>query len=98
MGIKGCLLTGKLVMVLSHPAFDVDLPGMGSRLLFLLVSLLLYGEELHFWLGCHGPHRGHRDGLESWSVLRRWRSCDGVSWGRHVTPLGVGGSRAPPGA
>jgi hypothetical protein len=43
------LLVGKLIMELSHPLFDVDVPGAGSRLLFLLVNLLLYGEELHSW-------------------------------------------------
>jgi hypothetical protein len=50
---------------------------MGSCLLFLLVSLLLIGEQLHSWLGYRGSHRDRRYGLESRSVLRRWHSGDG---------------------
>jgi hypothetical protein len=64
-------------------------------LLLLLVRLLLNGEELHFWLGCYGPHCDRRDGLESWNVLRRWRSGDGVSRGHHVAPLGAGDPELP---
>jgi hypothetical protein len=48
LGIKGCLLTSELVMVLSYPPLGIDLAAMGLRLLHLLVGLLLIREELHF--------------------------------------------------
>jgi hypothetical protein len=77
LGVKGCLLTGKLIMVSSCPQLNIDLLSMGSHLLFLLVSLLMIGEQLHSWLGYRGSHRDRRYGLESQSILRRWHSGDG---------------------
>jgi hypothetical protein len=85
----------KLIVVLSYLQLGVDLPGVGLHRLFFLVSLLLIEEELYYWLGYLGPHYDHQDGLESRSVLQRWRSRDGVSRGQHVAPSGAGGSRAP---
>jgi hypothetical protein len=79
LGVEGCLPTSKLVMTLSYPPLSVDLPGVGSRLLLLLISLLLIGEELHFWLGYHHPHHDRQDSLESRSVLQGWRGDDRVS-------------------
>jgi hypothetical protein len=90
------LLVGKLIVVLSCSPLDVDMSGVGSRLLLLLVSLLLIGEELHSCLGWRGPHCDRRNGLESRSVLRHWHSGDGVTWSHHVAPSGVRESRAPP--
>jgi hypothetical protein len=69
LSVEGYLLIDKLIMVLSYPPLDDDLPGAGSRLLLLLVSLLLIGEELHSWLEYRRPHHDRRGGLESWSVL-----------------------------
>jgi hypothetical protein len=54
--VEGCLLTGKLIVVMSCPQLGIDLLGAGSHLLLLLVSLLLIGEELHSWLGYRHPH------------------------------------------
>jgi hypothetical protein len=54
MGVEGYLLVSKLIVVLSRPSFSVDLPSVGSCLLFLLVSLLLYRLGLHSWLGGSG--------------------------------------------
>jgi hypothetical protein len=51
LGVEGCLLTYKLIMMLSHQELSVDLPSMDLRLLPLLIGLLLDGEELHPWLG-----------------------------------------------
>jgi hypothetical protein len=89
------LLTGKLIMVLSCPQHDIDLSGAGSCLLFLLVSFLLIGEELHSWLGYRGLHRDSQDGLESQSVLRRWCSGDGVGRGHHIAPSRLGDPELP---
>jgi hypothetical protein len=89
------LLAGKLIVVLCHPSFGINLLGAGSRLSILLVSLLLYEEELHSWLRRRGPHHDHWNGLENQSAIRCWHICDGVSRGHHVTPSGAGGSRAP---
>jgi hypothetical protein len=83
-------------MVLGCSPLNVDLSSLDPRLLLLLVSMLLNGQELHSWLGCHSPYHDHWDGLESQSVLRRWRSGDGVSRGHHVAPSVVGGFRASP--
>jgi hypothetical protein len=47
LGVEGYLLTGKLIMSLSRHPLVVDLPGASLCLLFLLVGLLLIGEELH---------------------------------------------------
>jgi hypothetical protein len=90
LGVEGCLLTSKLVVVLSNPQLGVDLSSVGSCILFLLVSLLLIVEELHSWMGYHGLHRDRQDGLESRSVLQRYCSGDGVSQGHHIAPLGAG--------
>jgi hypothetical protein len=95
LGSKGCLLVSKFIMVLGGPPLSVDLSDTGSHLLLLLLGLLLIEGELHSWLRYHSPHRDHRDGLEGRSVLRGWRSDDGVSWGHHVARLGPRGSRAP---
>jgi hypothetical protein len=56
LGVEGCLLASKLVMTLGCHPLSVDPPGVGLRLLLLLVGLLLIGEELHSWLGCRRPH------------------------------------------
>jgi hypothetical protein len=88
------MLTSKLIVVLCHPSFGINLPSTGSRLMSLLVIMMLYGEELHSWLGCHGPHCDRWIGLESRSVLQHGRSGDGVSRDHHVAPSGGGGSRA----
>jgi hypothetical protein len=79
LGIEGHLLTGKLAMAMSCPPLDVDLPTTGLCLLPLLVSLLLIREELHSWLGYHGPNHDHRDGLQNLSVVWGWHGEDGVS-------------------
>jgi hypothetical protein len=47
LGVEDHLLAGKLMMALSYPPLGVDSSGVGLRLLLLLVSLLLIGEELH---------------------------------------------------
>jgi hypothetical protein len=96
MGIKGCLLTTKLIMVLSCPQLGVDLQGMGSRLLLHLVSLLLIEEELYSYLGYHGPHYDRWDHLERRSILRHRSSSDRVNWGHHIAQSGARVSRAPP--
>jgi hypothetical protein len=96
LGIEGYLLAGKLVLMLDCPQLSVDLPSTVSCLLFLLVDLLLDGEELHAWLRCCGPHRDRQDGLDHRSVFRCWRGGDGDSQGYHVAPLGAGGFGAPP--
>jgi hypothetical protein len=69
LGVEGCLLAGKLIMVLSCQSLVIILPGAGLRLLLLLVSLLLIGKELHSWLGYRHLHHDRRHGLENWSVL-----------------------------
>jgi hypothetical protein len=53
------LLAGKLIVAWSYPLLNIDLSGVGSLLLFLLVSLLLIGEELYSWLGYRGTHHDH---------------------------------------
>jgi hypothetical protein len=94
--LKGYMLISKLIMVLSCPPLDVDLSGMGSCLLLLLVSLLLIEEEFHSWLGyCHLHHDRH-DGLVSRSALRSWCDDDEVSQGHHVASSVVEGSKASP--
>jgi hypothetical protein len=72
LGIEGCLLASELILALSCPPLNVDLSGADSHLLLLLVGILLIGEELHFWLGCHHPHRDLRGSLESRSILWNW--------------------------
>jgi hypothetical protein len=47
LGVEGCLLIGRLIEVLSCPPLSVDLSGVVSCLLLLLVSLLFMGKELH---------------------------------------------------
>jgi hypothetical protein len=76
--VEGCLFAGKLVVGLNCPPLNIDLLGVGSRLLFLLVSLLLIGEELPSRLRYRHSHHDCRDGLESWSVLRGWPGDDEV--------------------
>jgi hypothetical protein len=95
LGSKGCLLVSKFVMVLGGPLLSVDLSDIGSHLLLLQLGLLLIEGELHSWLRYCSLHRDRRDGLEGRSVIRGWRSDDGVSWGHHVARLGPRGSRAP---
>jgi hypothetical protein len=95
--IEGCLFTGKLVMVLSRPLLGIDLPGAGSCLLHLMVGLLLVGEELHSWLGCHCLHHDRRDGMEIWSALQDWCGDDGGRRDHHVAPVGAGVSQTPSG-
>jgi hypothetical protein len=65
------MLASQLVMMLSHPQLEVDLPSMCPCFLLLLVGLLLNGEELHPQLRCRSPHRNRRGGLECQGVLRR---------------------------
>jgi hypothetical protein len=90
--VEGCLLVGELIMVLSCPPLDVDLSGVGLRLLLLLIGLLLIGEGLHSWLRCRRSHSDCQDGLESWSALRDQCGDDEVRRGHHVAPSGAGGS------
>jgi hypothetical protein len=40
LGVEGCLLTGKLIMMLIHPQLNIDLPGMDLHLFLLLIGLL----------------------------------------------------------
>jgi hypothetical protein len=63
--VEGCLLIGKLVVVLSYPPLSVDLLGTGSRMLLLLVSLPLIGEQFHSRLGYRCPHHDRRDALRA---------------------------------
>jgi hypothetical protein len=90
------MLADMLVLMLGCPHLGADLLSTVPCLLFLLVGLLLGGEELHAWLRCHSPHRDRRDGLESRSVFWRWRACDVDSRDYHIAPSGVEGSGAPP--
>jgi hypothetical protein len=98
LGVEGCLLTGKLVMTLSHPQLDVNLSSMDSCLMLLLLGLLLNREELPPWQGYCGPHRDHHDGLECGGVLRHRCSGDGDNRGSHVAPSGSEKSRSLPSA
>jgi hypothetical protein len=40
LGVEGCLLTGKLIMMLIHPQLSIDLPGVDLHLFLLLIGLL----------------------------------------------------------
>jgi hypothetical protein len=63
LGVEGCMLTSKLIVSFSCRMLGFDLSGVGSHLLFLLVGLLLIGEELHSWLGRRHRDHDRRDGL-----------------------------------
>jgi hypothetical protein len=73
-------------MVLRCPLLDVDLSGVDSCLLLILVGLLLIWEKIHSWLGRRRPYHVCGDGLDSQSALGDLCIDDGVRRGHHITP------------